>query len=85
MSNDPYSLNFIIVQELKQCGLVAIVLWSVEQSSSRMVLSCSPHPAVLFRVCPRNQSLLQEQPLSPHPHASAPYPFFISFSLAFFL
>lgn len=86
-SNDPYVFNFIFAQEpkknFKKCAFGSFVLWSTEQSSSRMcfpaVLTHDGKASSSSQACPKNQSLLQEQPLiSPSPsqcslHSLSPF------------
>ena len=83
MSNDPYGFNFIIAQALKKHAFGLI--WSVEQSSSRMVLSCCPHPQSL------SQQFFSEpaQKISPcsrnKPYLHTPIPVLLTHSFFHFL
>lgn len=78
--------QFYNCPEWKKWGFGSLAFWSVEQDGAFLLSSfIMLKPAVFLRACPKNQSLLQEQPLSPYPHPSAPYPFFLSFSLSFYL
>lgn len=85
MSNDPYGFNFIIAQALKKKKRSAFgLIWRVEQSSSRMVLSRCPHPQCL------SQQLLSEpaQKISPcsrnNPYLPTPIPVLLTRSFFHF-